>query len=601
MDHKKPIRSSAAVPWRLIAQALLGVALAWLPGQAQAAPALTQNDVGLTLYVSPDGTSWTLLPSGGFFGAHRCRCPDRVSAPLQLTATAQANLTASNSTLTVDYFLGQNCLAAPSSCISLGSVTLSPTAMAPSFSSSQVFQSAAGSTTVDCGSLTAGSTTVWALLTQDGVPLSFAAAADLSVIATTVSAPLAVTALPANQGILVSWKPPADVSLVVGYQVLCLPRPTAAAVPGYETCGLVDATGSAALTPADPTQLCFAEVDAAKYSVRLSGLANGTAYTVAVVAIDPSGGVSPPSSPATATPEPTLGFYEKYKQDGGVASGCSLSPAQPSRRATALWLALAMALIVWCRRGRPILGRWGRRGPGTLAVLLVLGATARAQDAPVKENDDWAAVSKTPRAYAAPDWAFELGVSLYRPAIDSEFATGVRPYADTFSSSRHLMSEGEIVRYLGHGFGSWGVGLRTGYTKITAAAFGEDGVSRSGDETGLRLIPFSLSMVYRADGVPGLKEVPLIPYVKAGLDGVFWTASNTGSPSHTGFSPGWHAAAGAMIGLNHLGNGIIHPGALADPCAIFFEWDYAAINGLGISHALHVGDSTWFAGLMFDL
>jgi hypothetical protein len=55
------------------------------------------------------------------------------------------------------------------------------------------------------------------------------------------------------------------------------------------------------------------------------------------------------------------------------------------------------------------------------------------------------------------------------------------------------------------------------------------------------------------------------------------------------------------LGLNFLGMGTINPGALADPCALFFEWDYAAINGLGFGKMLHVGDNTWFAGVTFDL
>jgi hypothetical protein len=55
------------------------------------------------------------------------------------------------------------------------------------------------------------------------------------------------------------------------------------------------------------------------------------------------------------------------------------------------------------------------------------------------------------------------------------------------------------------------------------------------------------------------------------------------------------------LGLNFLGMGTLNPGALADPCALFFEWDYAAINGLGFGGTLHVGDSTWFAGITFDL
>jgi hypothetical protein len=60
-------------------------------------------------------------------------------------------------------------------------------------------------------------------------------------------------------------------------------------------------------------------------------------------------------------------------------------------------------------------------------------------------------------------------------------------------------------------------------------------------------------------------------------------------------------AAGTALGLNFLGMGSLNPGAIADPCALFFEWDYGAINGLGMGGKMHVGDSTWFAGIMFDL
>jgi len=51
---------------------------------------------------------------------------------------------------------------------------------------------------VDCGNLTAGSTTVWAFLTQDGTALAFSLSQELPVVATTVAAPIAVTALPAK-------------------------------------------------------------------------------------------------------------------------------------------------------------------------------------------------------------------------------------------------------------------------------------------------------------------------------------------------------------------------------------------------------------------
>ena len=78
-------------------------------------------------------------------------------------------------------------------------------------------------------------------------------------------------------------------------------------------------------------------------------------------------------------------------------------------------------------------------------------------------------------------------------------------------------------------------------------------------------------------------------------------APRGGKASHTGFTLGWHVAAGLALGLNALGLGANHAGAIAGPGSLFFEWDYAAINGLGIGKELHVGDSTWVAGLMFDL
>ena len=587
----------------------LAAVVAWMPGGAQAAAALTESDFAVAVYAS-DGRALGASGVNGFFNPHRCNCPDTMTAQLQLTSSGQTNL--GSSTIAVNFLLGASCAgsATSASCVSIGqaSFSASQSAKSPTFQSSQVFQAAAGSSTVDCGSLTSGSTILWAVLAQDGVALSFTPAMELPVIATVAAAPTGVTAQPADQGILVSWTPPADMSQVAGYQVLCLPRPASASTAAYESCGLdSSATGGAILTAADLTQVCSAEVSATTKSVRLAGLVNGTSYTVAVISIDPSGGVSALSPQAQATPQPTIGFYERYQQSGGAASGCALSPH--SGRAGLLWIALVAALVVALGR-RPRRSHSHSRSRRTtgasltraMVLLLAFGATARAQDSLDRRAADWPWDSSTPPVFQPPDWGFELGVSLYRPDVDSEFGNGVHPFADTFGSSRHLLSELEVDRYLSHRFGTWGVGLRGGYYKATGAAFLADGIARSGDETALRLIPFSLSALYRADRTPGLKKVPLIPYLKAGLDGVVWTASRTGgSASHTGFTPGWHVAAGVALGLNFLGLGSLNPGALADPCALFFEWDYAAIDGLGLGNSLHVGDSTWFAGVMFDL
>ena len=148
--------------------------------------------------------------------------------------------------------------------------------------------------------------------------------------------------MPANKGLLVSWSPPADASLVAGYQVLCLPRPTTASAAGYESCGLVSNSEATVITPDDETQLCSAVLSAKASSVRVTGLSNGTAYTVAVIAINPSGATSAPSSSAVGTPQPTISFGTSTSRraarrpaahfpTGGARGRRDRSPVRPSQ------------------------------------------------------------------------------------------------------------------------------------------------------------------------------------------------------------------------------------------------------------------------------
>jgi hypothetical protein len=302
---------------------------ALLPTATRAGPAsLSESDFSLGLDEYSEAGAWVELDTSnldGVFGPHRCQCSEKLAPVLQLTSTGQTNI--GSSTIGVTFYLGDNCYSAPTSCTSLGQASFSASvgASPPTFSSNTVFEAATGSASPSCTSLTAESTTLWAILTQDGKALSFSLTIDLPVSGATVGAPTGVTTVPANEGLLVSWSPPADASLVAGYQVLCLPRPTTASTAGYESCGLVSNSEATVITPDDETQLCSAVLSAKASSVRVTGLSNGTAYTVAVIAIDPSGATSAPSSSAVGTPQPTISFWDKYKQAGGAATGCSLS------------------------------------------------------------------------------------------------------------------------------------------------------------------------------------------------------------------------------------------------------------------------------------
>ncbi|HMF41496.1 MAG TPA: MXAN_2562 family outer membrane beta-barrel protein, partial [Polyangia bacterium] len=178
-----------------------------------------------------------------------------------------------------------------------------------------------------------------------------------------------------------------------------------------------------------------------------------------------------------------------------------------------------------------------------------------------------------------------------------------RPYAQTFSSSRHLMMQLEIDRQFSHRAGTWAAGLGVGYFNVTAAALSADLQSPSGDQTGLRLIPLSASLVYRADQLRRRFGSPLVPYAKTGLDCTFWQITDTSQPNFDGHTFGWHAAAGITVDLSPLDREAaesLRRESGVDQLALFAEAAYFRLDNFGSGSALRVGDTTWFAGLMIE-
>jgi hypothetical protein len=204
-------------------------------------------------------------------------------------------------------------------------------------------------------------------------------------------------------------------------------------------------------------------------------------------------------------------------------------------------------------------------------------------------------------------WNIEFRFGPYRPNIDSEFSdrgSTARPFAEVFSSSKRLMTQLEVDRQLLRWGGTWALGVGAGYYHATAAALTADLQARSGDATGLRLVPLSASLVYRADPLRERFGSPLIPYAKAGLDCTFWQATQTAKADTNGRTLGWHVAAGVAFDL-----AVFDPEAAqtmdresgVNQTALFFELARYRLDGFGSDTALRVGDTTWLAGLMLEL
>jgi MYXO-CTERM domain-containing protein len=561
-------------------------------------PSLAATDFAFTLArVDASGATVALDADAlaSYFSAARCACPTSVVASLALSADAAASL--GTHTVDAQLFVGADCdVPTAAACTSVGgTLTLSgaKATTTESVSTAAVFTAggAAG-----CAAATS-STRLWAIVRLDGTRLASEPSLALTLGGAGPTPPTAVKAQTAESGLLVSWTPSADA--VAGYQVLCSPGPAVASTARYDVCGAASPDGGAGpFATLEPALVCSDLVPAGTTSARVHGLDDGRTYDIAVVAVGLDGTPSAPSVSAQGTPGPTFGFEDVYRKEGGTAqAGCAVGGGGgPAAGAVAL---AALALVL-ARRRRARLG--ALLVGGGLALLAPRSARAQLASPVLEGPGDAAPAAASPRA-----WNLELRLAPYRPNVDDEFAARGsvdRPFAEVFGSSRRLMLAGELDRQLSHRGGTWALGVGAGYYHATAPALEADLKSPSGDETTLRLIPLSTSLVYRADTLRERFGSPLVPYAKLGLDCTLWRMSDTSKASIDGRTFGWHAAAGVTLDLGILdpeGARTMDRESGVNQTAIFFEVARYALDNFGSSSALHVGDTTWFAGLMLEL
>jgi hypothetical protein len=419
-------------------------------------------------------------------------------------------------------------------------------------------------------------------------------------------------------------------------QTLCQ---TGVPLPPTTSPTLSGATGTTAIevgapTPfvnLDPNDLCSGLLPPTQTSTRIGVLQNEIYYQVGVASVDTHGNASPIQSAFIQKPVPTIDFYQAYQQAGGQSNGgyCSLA-GRGARLGAISFLAGGglLALVIFRRRRRARRALF--RGLPCLWVALASGS-AQAQVVTHDESDER---SEEPHEeYRTPkQWAMELRFGPYAPDVDSEFAGRAAappyngaPYKTVFGGKRHLMSQLEFDWQFFQGFGSLAVGVAIGYYKVSAKAFDADPntgncvpppdpktgpCKLSGDTTSLRLIPVAALLVYRLDVAAERWSVPLVPYVKLGLNYTLWQVNDGngnvpsfGSGHGSGGTLGWQAAGGLAFLLDILDGdsarnldmetGVNHS-------YVFFEWNSVDATGLGMSNKLHVGDSRWVLGLMFE-
>ena len=256
------------------------------------------------------------------------------------------------------------------------------------------------------------------------------------------------------------------------------------------------------------------------------------------------------------------------------------------------------------------LARSGFAAATLLSVLVAAPRAARAQDFAQEAAQ---VEGETYNRYRSPQrFAFELTFGPYRPDIDSEFNGARTPYKDYFGSGQNLLTRIELDYQFWHRYGSIAAGLGIGYFSVTGTApVANMPGTASGDQSQLKVVPVSLSAVYRFDYFLQERGFPLVPFGKLGLDWAYWqntdgngNIADAGSGgTGRGGTLGWHVAGGVALVLDFLDPDASHDfdqDLGVNHTALTFEVYYANISGLGEANRLHVGDTNWTLGLLLE-
>jgi hypothetical protein len=142
------------------------------------------------------------------------------------------------------------------------------------------------------------------------------------------------------------------------------------------------------------------------------------------------------------------------------------------------------------------------------------------------------------RSQSPKDMFLEFKLAPWSPALAPALIT-------TYGSLPMLLGEVEFDYQVFQKFGTIAVGVSAGYAEKFAKAFVSGTEQRSGESTGLRVVPIKVLAIYRFDLTWLRWDVPLVPYIKGGVVGMpWWITKGADVESYLG-----KAGAGTRFGL----------------------------------------------------
>lgn len=294
-------------------------------------------------------------------------------------------------------------------------------------------------------------------------------------------------------------------------------------------------------------------------------------------------------------------------------------------------LLLLVVGAVWNRRRVLKIRSRVRLAQVSSAALVLLVATHAHAQSPYWEDQTTGTNTDEAPLVLEPDdvnWHVGVRVGPYTPGIDSQIgvtnSAGKGPYAAMFGGYS-IMPMLDVDRFLWKRVGQLGVGLSLGYMGKSAHAWleGSDpndpNRGRSpGDTNSFRLIPLSVSAIYRFSYLDDEYGIPIVPYARLGLAYYIWwitapsgdfaaVCKNGGMPPCTqnkadGASLGFVGSIGLSIRAERIDASAarsMHESGL-EHAGFYGELSIGKVDGFGSQTKLSVGDSTWFAGAEFE-
>jgi len=451
--------------------------------------------------------------------------------------------------------------------------------------------------------------------------------------------PTNISATAKESGIRLTWTPLLDTG--IQFQALCSKADGTAAhgertnAPLYETprtlCGLstdalvtpvnVDGVAASGTLPSSLAQLdqgfICGQASAGAGAIELSGLDNGAAYWVVVLAIDRAGNAAGFSVDRPIEPVPVTDFWEEANNENGNLRGgfCVAQVGDDSAAGSAALVVIAAFIAARRRRRR-------RRDASTLAKAALLGLVLAPGIASAQPtySPSWLEEAPPVDTVATPTWTLGFRFGPYHPSVDDHFDSDPGPYARVFKKDTYMFAV-DAHRVWNLARGQLGIGLTGGYHTNSALAF-VDGTAPTtpdrdradGNLTRLSIVPLQLTAIYRATIFDDELGIPLVPYLRGGLAYyVWWSRAPSGGFSVAmscttcedralGGTLGVVAAAGLAIRAERIDgdaarsmrdSGLEHAGFYA-------EVEGAWVDGFGSKQRLAVGDVTWFGGINFE-